>query len=144
MERLQDLLAIRRNQAVASVIAFIVLAGAAGLVYTLAGGDHPEPRAEEIPTPTPTVVPTPLPTPSPTPSPTPEPTPEPTPPPYDGAVVRLSMPRLGINHYIERVAVIGGQMQTPSDGIYAIGWYYDYPKPGWSENAVFLPMRRGI
>jgi sortase (surface protein transpeptidase) len=28
-------------------------------------------------------------------------------------------------------------MQAPSDGVCAIGWYYDYAKPGWGENAVF-------
>jgi sortase (surface protein transpeptidase) len=82
-----------------------------------------------------TPSPTPIPTPSP--SPTPSPTPEPTPTPYDGGIARLSLPRLGINHYIEPVPVINNEMQAPTDGVYAIGWYYDYSKPGWGENAVF-------
>jgi hypothetical protein len=28
-------------------------------------------------------------------------------------------------------------MRTPSDGVYGIGWYYDYPEAGMGENAVF-------
>ncbi|MFN8584935.1 MAG: class F sortase [Dehalococcoidia bacterium] len=139
MDRLPHLLATRRNQAIAAAVALIVLLASAGLVFAISSGGESDPRVQNIATPasTPTAAPTPNPTPPPTPSPTPEPTPEPTPPPYDGAVARLSMPRLGINNYIEPIAVIGGQMQTPTDGVYAIGWYYDYPKPGWGANSVF-------
>jgi sortase (surface protein transpeptidase) len=139
-ERLKELLVTRRNQVMAgSAVALIVLLGTAGTLLALPGDDEPAPQVEQIATPTITPSPTPSPTrtPTPAPSPTPESTPEPTPLPYDGAVVRLSLPRLGIDHYIEPVAVIANQMQTPSDGVYAIGWYYDYPKPGWGENSVF-------
>lgn len=99
----------------------------------MTGGDDDPPPAqvEDVVTPSPT------PTRTPTPRPTPSPTPEPTPTPYDGSIARLSLPRLGIDHYIEPVAVINNQMQEPSDGVFAIGWYYDYPKPGWDGNAVF-------
>lgn len=47
------------------------------------------------------------------------------------------MPRLGIDNYIEEVPVINNVMQAPVDGVYAIGWYPDYSKPGWGQNSVF-------
>ncbi len=47
------------------------------------------------------------------------------------------MPRLGINHYIEPVSVINNEMQAPNDGVFAIGWYPDYSKPGFGQNSVF-------
>jgi hypothetical protein len=138
VRHLKRLLATRERQALAGAAALALLLGAVAVGYMLAGSDGSAPAAP-VQDATVALTPplTPIPTASPTASPTPEPTPEPTPPPYDGAIARLSVPRLGINNYIEPVAVIANQMQAPSDGVYAIGWYYDYAKPGWGENAVF-------
>jgi sortase (surface protein transpeptidase) len=129
----QDLFATRQRQVIAAVIALVVLLGGAGGAFALTSGgdDDPPEVVQEVPTTTRT------PSPTRTPTPTPSPTPVPTPPPYDGAVVRLSVPRLGIDNYIEEVPVINNEMQAPTDGVFAIGWYYDYSKPGWGENAVF-------
>ena len=74
---------------------------------------------------------------SPTPTPTPSPTATPTPRPYDGLVARLSAPELGIDHYIEQVFVVDNQMQSPTDGVHAIGWYPGLGKPGFGKNAIF-------
>ena len=70
--------------------------------------------------------------------PTPTPTPPPPPPPYDGEIVRLSVPRLGIDHRIERVGILpSGEMDTPKAANTRIGWYYDFPKPGFGLNSIF-------
>jgi sortase (surface protein transpeptidase) len=132
---LKQLLATRQRQVIAGVVALLVIAGAGGGVFALASGGGSDDRVQNVEVSTPT--PTPRPTSTPTPPPTPSPTPEPTPPPYDGAIARLSMPRLGIDNYIEPVSVINNVMQAPSDGVYAIGWYPDYSKPGWGQNSVF-------
>lgn len=60
----------------------------------------------------------------------------PPPRPASG-VARLAIPRLGIDHYVERVAVVGGVMESPVDGIYAVGWYPQFGTPGSGGNAVF-------
>jgi sortase (surface protein transpeptidase) len=130
---LKQLFATRRRQVIAGVVALLVIAGAGGGVYALAsGGGGSDDRVQDVQVSTPTPPP-----PTPTSTLTPSPTPEPTPPPYDGAIARLSMPRLGIDNYIEPVSVIGNVMQAPSDGVYAIGWYPDFSKPGWGQNSVF-------
>ena len=67
-----------------------------------------------------------------------EPTPAPTPPPYDGQIARLALPRLGINHTIEELGILpGGEMDTPKAANTRIGWYFDFPKPGFGKNAIF-------
>ncbi|MGE0226948.1 MAG: class F sortase [Dehalococcoidia bacterium] len=134
---LESLLADRRRQLIAGAIALVVLLSTGGVAFALFGGgsDEPPARVEDVRIATSTATPTP--TRTPTPTPTPSPTPEPTPPPYDGAIVRLSAPRLGIDHYIEQVYVVNNEMQEPSDGVYAVGWYPEYSKPGFGENAVF-------
>lgn len=58
-------------------------------------------------------------------------------PPPGLRVTRVVMPRLGVDHYVERVAVVGNQMQSPSDGVSAVGWYPEYATPGYGGNAVF-------
>lgn len=130
---LNGLFATRRRQVIAGIIAIGVLLIAGGTVYALAsGGDEAAKQVQAVQISTSTPRPS-----TPTATPTPPPTPEPTPPPYDGAIVRLSMPRLGIDHYIEPVSVINNEMQAPNDGVYAIGWYPDYTKPGFGQNSVF-------
>lgn len=51
-------------------------------------------------------------------------------------IARVAVPRLGIDHYIERIAVVGGVMESPSDGVYAIGWYPQFGTPGAGGNIV--------
>lgn len=133
---LESLLASRRQQLIAGAIALAVLLASGGVAFALFGSsDEPAARVEDVRIATST--PTPVRTATSTPTPTPSPTPVPTPPPYDGGIVRLSMPRLGIDHYIETVSVINNEMQAPNDGVFAIGWYPDYSKPGFGRNSVF-------
>lgn len=58
-------------------------------------------------------------------------------PPPGLRVARVVMPRLGVDHYVERIGVVANQMQSPSDGVNAIGWYPEYATPGYGGNAVF-------
>lgn len=129
----ENLLGTRQRQIIAAVVALVVALGGAGGAFALTngGGDDDPPAVVQEPTATRT------PSPTRTPTATASPTPVPTPPPYDGAVARLALPRLGIDGYIEEVPVVNNEMQVPIDGLSAIGWYYDYSKPGWGENAVF-------
>lgn len=60
----------------------------------------------------------------------------PAPRPSTG-VARVAVPRLGIDHYIERIAIAGGVMESPTDGVYAIGWYPELGTPGNGGNIVF-------
>ena len=130
---LNELFTTRRRQAIAGIVAIGVLLIAGGTAYALtSGGDEAAEQVQAVQISTSTPRPS-----TPTATPTPPPTPEPTPPPYNGAIVRLSMPRLGIDHYIEPVSVINNEMQAPNDGVYAIGWYPDYTKPGFGQNSVF-------
>lgn len=133
---LESLRASRRNQLIAGAVAVVVLLASGSVAFALLGSsDEPAARGDEVRIATSTS--TPVRTPTSTPTPTPSPTPVPTPPPYDGGIVRLSMPRLGIDHYIEVVSVINNEMQAPDDGVSAIGWYPDYSKPGFGNNSVF-------
>ncbi len=51
-------------------------------------------------------------------------------------IARVAVPRLGIDHYVERIAVADGVMESPSDGVYAIGWYPQFGTPGAGGNIV--------
>jgi sortase (surface protein transpeptidase) len=100
--------------------------------------------ATSTPTPTFTATPTPLPTPTPTPvslagAAFPPPPPEPTTPPANtSGIKRIIAPRLHLDHYVETTLVVGGEMQAPEDGNYAVGYYPDFTvKPGESGNAIF-------
>jgi hypothetical protein len=103
-------------------------------------------------TPSPTTTVTPSPTAAPTPEPTPVETATPEPsavatqvtvntsrsaPASSSGIARITAPAMGINHYIEVVSVVGGQMQAPVDGVSAVGWYPAYSRPGQPGNAVF-------
>jgi LPXTG-site transpeptidase (sortase) family protein len=69
----------------------------------------------------------------------------PPPPPFSGVIpandygiVRMSAPRLGVDHYVEILGVTEGAMDSPNDGSYAVGYYPDFSQvPGESGNAVF-------
>ncbi|RLT27910.1 MAG: class F sortase [Chloroflexi bacterium] len=86
----------------------------------------------EIPTPTPTPISlagAPFP---------PSPKLQRTPPTNADGIKRIVAPRLHLDNYIETVPVISGEMQTPADANYAIGYYPDFKvKPGDSGNAIF-------
>ena len=68
----------------------------------------------------------------------PPPPPKTTPvPPTASGVARMRAPRLGLDHHIEDVGVVSGEMETPPDAQYAVGWYRPWDKPGVVGNAVF-------
>jgi hypothetical protein len=55
-----------------------------------------------------------------------------------GTVARLTIPRLGVNNPIEDTLVLpGGQMDTPHNGVYGVGFYFAFDQPGHPGNAVF-------
>lgn len=64
-------------------------------------------------------------------SPTHTPSPEPTPTPYNGKVMSLRIPKLGVSAPIEELAINArGELDTPKAENTAVGWYYIYDKPG--------------
>ena len=68
----------------------------------------------------------------------PPPPPKTTPaPPSASGMARMRAERLGLNHYIEDVGIVNGEMETPPDAQYGVGWYRTYDKPGVAGNAVF-------
>lgn len=97
-----------------------------------------------IPLPSPTVTPAPTATseaeptagPSPTATPTPEPTATPTPAPVGVIPVRLKIPSIGVDAYVEKVGQTkDGAMDTPKN-IFDVGWYELGAKPGQIGSAV--------
>ncbi len=61
-----------------------------------------------------------------------------TPAANPNGIKRVIAPRLHLDHYVEDVPVIQGEMQTPDDAQYAVGYYPDFKvKPGESGNAIF-------
>ena len=77
--------------------------------------------------------------------------PTPTPEPYNGAVVRLKIPRFNVDSAIEGIGITSdGRLDTPHDPL-KTGWYTIYDKPGrinpensgwfgWAGNAA-LPAK---
>jgi hypothetical protein len=66
----------------------------------------------------------------------------PPPPPVvrfsSGPVRRFSIPRLEVDHAIEVLNMSAtGELPTPSDANYRVGWYADFGPPGAGGNAVF-------
>jgi hypothetical protein len=113
-----------------------LFAGAIGALATIAllaagcgGGDgDPTPAATSEPSPTATATATRTPA---TPTATPTITPTPTPVPYTGAVVRLKIPRFGIDAPIEELGVnSANQLDTPRAENTGVAWYYLYDRPG--------------
>lgn len=133
---MKQFLATRQGQAIVGAVALLVVIGVGGAM-AMSGGGSPAADDVEVSTATATVTKTATPPPTPSPTPSPSPTPEPTPPPYNGAIARLYAPELGIDNYIETVHVINNEMQAPDDGVYAVGWYPEYSKPGFGTNSVF-------
>jgi hypothetical protein len=115
--------------------AALLLAGLVAMMTAVAcgggGGDDQE-QTQAAPTETETATATPSPTSTPrTPTATPTPTPTPTPQPYQGKVLRLKLPRFGIDAPIEELAInAAGELDTPRAENTAVAWYYIYDRPG--------------
>src|SRR5690349_5454514 len=91
----------------AAILSFVIGIGAMsyGLLFT--GGDPPKPAFFDV-TPLPEDTATPLPTDVP---------PTPTPKPFDGAVGRVKIPRLGIDYPATDLGVLpDGHLDTPHGG----------------------------
>ena len=59
------------------------------------------------------------------------PTALPTPTPFNGKVMRLKIPRFGVDAPIEDLAINSrGELDTPKVENKNVGWYYIYDKPG--------------
>jgi sortase (surface protein transpeptidase) len=129
-----------------------LVVGTAGLLFVVAGSDHPPASTAlgDPPTTTPTGTPT---TPSPTATrtatpaltPTPEPTATPTPQPASSSgrsapranVTRMTIPRFGVSAAIEYIGLLpSNQLDVPKNP-HNVGWYYIYAAPGAGRNAVF-------
>lgn len=123
----------------------VVLAIAVAAVGCSGSKDSAALASTSTPTlPPPTETPTPAPTPTPTPvslanAAFPPPPPAPTTGPVNSAgIKRIVAYRLHVNHYVEDTQVVAGQMDTPADAQYAVGYYpYFKVKPGESGNAIF-------
>ena len=112
---------------------FSFVAGAALLVAGLLlgdGGGRMRSRPFDNRTPT-------IPEPSPTATQPGAPTATPTPRPFDGAIARMLAPSIGLDHAVEAIGIVNGQLDVPKDGVNDVGWYDLYPKPGHGLNAVF-------
>jgi len=141
--------------------AFLLLGVVLLLVSTACGTATPEPAPEPTPEATPAPEPTPTATPAPTRAPaspqptipapdataTPEATPDPE--PYDGEVVAMRLPSLGVEAPIERIGLVPGQNKLDVPEWYNIGWYDIYDKPGFGTSSLYAahkdywPDKRG-
>lgn len=65
------------------------------------------------------------------------PTPTATREPFDGQIARIVATSIGVDHAVEPIGVVNGQLDVPRDGENNVGWYEPYPKPGHGKNAVF-------
>ncbi len=121
----------------------LLLVSAACISASPEPAPEPTPEATPAPEPTPTAtaVPTrapgsPQPTiPAPAATPGPEETPEPE--PYDGEVVAMRLPSLGVEAPIERVGLVPGQNKLDVPEWYNVGWYDIYDKPGFGTSSLY-------
>ena len=68
----------------------------------------------------------------------------PAPPPKDmssvkaseSGIMKITSPKLGLDNYIEDVGITNGEMDTPNDAVYAVGWYKTYDRPGAKGNVM--------
>ncbi len=65
------------------------------------------------------------------------PTATPTPPPFDGQIARMIAPSIDLDHAVEAIGIVNGQLDVPKDGVNNVGWYEPYPKPGHGKNSVY-------
>lgn len=165
VDRLQQLSLGMRIGVGAAALAFVAV-----LVFAIstAGAGDNDPGFVAQPA-TPTASPTRTPTPTPTPTPPPWPWPSdpvplgeaaglvnpsslnfPAPPPSDrvppgntAGIARIVAPALGMDHYVETLGIVNGQMQSPEvDGNHSVGWYatderWTFGVPGEAGNSVF-------
>ena len=95
----------------------------------------PVPTQTPVPTTARTPVPTAVPTQAPTP--TPSPTPEPEPEPYDGELVSMRLPSLGVEAPIEAIGLVPGQNKLDVPDPHNVGWYDIYDKPGFGTSSLY-------
>jgi sortase (surface protein transpeptidase) len=120
---------------------FAVFAFVAGIGLLVFGFLRSDGAESSTPEPTEFVI-TSVPAPSVTPSDTatgdvPGDTPTPTATPFDGAVLRLKIPRFEVDSEIEPIGLTDdNRLEVPEDP-YDTGWYDIYAKPGFGGNALF-------
>jgi hypothetical protein len=135
----------------------IVLTILAGMLIACSGGESASTAqgvtvkaVEPTPSPTATASPSPTPPAAVTPSPVgfsnpgtnsgitfPPPPPNPKAEPKDVlGLSRVVAPKLGVDHYIQQVGISNNEMEAPEDGVYAIGWYPQFGKPGHGGNIM--------
>ena len=128
------------------LLALAALGAACGVSEKPIEAPPPEatPTMTQAPASTPTAVSPTLP-----PAPTPGATPTPTPAPYDGEVVGMRLPSLGVDAPIERIGLVEGRNQLDVPEWYNVGWYEIYDKPGFGTSSLFsahkdyYPDKRG-
>ena len=97
----------------------------------------PVPTQTPVATTPPTPVPTAVPTQAPTPTPSPAPEPEPEPEPYNGELVSMRLPSLGVEAPIEAIGLIPGQNKLDVPEPRNVGWYHIYDKPGFGTSSLY-------
>ncbi len=127
-----------------SGIALLLLSAGCG---SATPAEAPEPTAappeatREAPpaTSTPTSTPAPRRTPVPASAtlPAPEATPPSEPEPYDGQLVAMRLPSLGIEAPIEPIGLVPGQNKLDVPEPRNVGWYDIYDKPGFGTNSLY-------
>ena len=143
---------------------FLALVTAVVVLCTACGDESPaavpEPTPEAtieatVAPPPPTATPAPARTPVapaptiPPPTSTPAARPAPDPDPYDGEVVSMRIPSIGVEAAIEPIGLVEGRNQLDVPEWYNIGWYHIYDKPGFGTSSLYSahydywPNKRG-
>lgn len=68
---------------------------------------------------------------------TPKALPTPTSTPFSGPIARMKIAAIGVDYPVEEIGITNNQLDTPTDAIGSIGWYFIYDRPGHGGNAVF-------
>ena len=107
----------------------------------------PATASRATPAPPPPTIPVPTATPEPTPA--PAAAPEPAPAPYNGGLVAMRLPSLGVEAAIEAIGLVPGRNQLDVPEWYNIGWYHIYDRPGLGTSSLYsahkdwYPDKRG-
>ncbi len=94
-------------------------------------------QVRETPSAARTATPTAAPTEAPTGAPTERPAPTPEPTPYDGELVMMRIPSLGVEAPIEAIGKIPGVNKLDVPRPRNVGWYHIYDKPGFGTSSLF-------
>ncbi|MXX18639.1 MAG: sortase [Dehalococcoidia bacterium] len=94
-------------------------------------------QVPETPTPAQTATPTAAPTEAPTGAPAGRAAPTPEPTPYDGELVLMRIPSLGVEAPIEAIGKIPGANKLDVPQPRNVGWYDIYDKPGFGTSSLF-------